>query len=286
MTTAGAWRAPSRPLLLIAPAAVLIGVFLILPYLNIVVMSLREPATTTPYGRGFSTAGYAKFFADFYYVGALLQTLWIGLLSTLVCFVLGFPLALQIVRASSRWRALLYGIVLSPLLVGIVVRSYGWTILLGNNGVINRALLDLGLVQAPLPLMYNSFGIVVALSHVFLPFMVLPIMGALQAIDPALEDAARSLGASPRRVFRRVVLPLALPGIQSGAILVFVLAVSAYVTPVLIGGMRIKTMAVIVVETLIDQFQWPLGSALALILSATATLAVVLFMRLTRIRWK
>jgi len=284
--TAHTMRSPSRPLLLIAPAAVLIGLFLILPYLNIVVMSLREPATTTPYGSGFSTAGYATFFADFYYVGALLQTLWIGLLSTLVCFVLGFPLALQIVRASSRWRALLYGIVLSPLLVGIVVRSYGWTILLGNNGVINRALLDLGLVQTPLPLMYNSFGIVVALSHVFLPFMVLPIMGALQAIDPALEDAARSLGASPRRVFRRVVLPLALPGVQSGAILVFVLAVSAYVTPVLIGGMRIKTMAVIVVETLIDQFQWPLGSALALILSATATLAVVLFMRLTRIRWK
>ena len=284
--TARTMRSPSRPLLLIAPAAVLIGVFLILPYLNIVVMSLREPATTTPYGNGFSTAGYAKFFADFYYVGALLQTLWIGLLSTFVCFVLGLPLALQIVRASSRWRALLYGIVLSPLLVGIVVRSYGWTILLGNNGVINRALLDLGWIQTPLPLMYNSFGIVVALSHVFLPFMVLPIMGALQAIDPALEDAARSLGASPRRVFRRVVLPLALPGIQSGAILVFVLAVSAYVTPVLIGGMRIKTMAVIVVETLIDQFQWPLGSALALILSATATLVVMLFMRLTRIRWK
>lgn len=275
-----------RPMMLIAPAAVLIGLFLILPYLNIVVMSLREPATQTPYGSGFSGAGYAKFFADFYYAGALLQTLWIGALSTLVCFVLGFPVAVQIVRASARWRALLYGIVLSPLLVGIVVRSYGWTILLGNNGVINRALLDVGWVQAPLPLMYNTFGIVVALSHVFLPFMVLPIMGALQSIDPSLEDAARSLGATPRRVFRRVVLPLALPGIQSGAILVFVLAVSAYVTPVLIGGMRIKTMAVIVVETLIDQFQWPFGSALALILSATATLAVVLFMRLTRIRWK
>ena len=278
--------ARGRALLLIAPALVLIGVFLVLPYLNIVVMSLREPAPNMPYGSGFSGAGYAKFFADFYYVGALLQTLWIGLLSTLVCLVLGFPLALQIVRASSRWRSLLYGVVLSPLLVGIVVRSYGWTILLGNNGFINRTLLDVGLIDAPLPLMYNTFGIVVALSHVFLPFMVLPIMGALQTIDPALENAARSLGASPRQVFRRIVLPLALPGIQSGAILVFVLAVSAYVTPVLIGGMRVKTMAVIVVETLIDQFQWPLGSALALILSAAVCLVVVLFMRLTRIRWK
>jgi len=283
--TVRALPAPSRPLLLIAPAAVLIGVFLILPYLNIVVMSLREPATTTPYGSGFSTAGYAKFFADFYYVGALLQTLWIGLLSTLVCFVLGFPLALQIVRASGRWRALLYGIVLSPLLVGIVVRSYGWTILLGNNGVLNKAARSLGLTLAPLPLMYNTLGIVIALTHVFLPFMILPIMAALQTIDPALEAAGRSLGATRRVAFRRIVLPLALPGIQSGCILVFVLALSAYVTPVLIGGMRVKTMTLTVVDTLTDAFQWPLGSALALMLSVAGGLCVVLFARATRMRW-
>ena len=279
-------QARSRALLLIAPAAVLVGLFLILPYINIVVMSLREPATGKPYGDGFSFASYAKFFADTYYLGAVLQTLWIGLVSTVVCFVLGFPLALQIVRASPRWRPVLYGIVLSPLLVGIVVRSYGWTILLGNNGVINRLLIDAGLADAPLPLMYNSFGIVVALAHVFLPFMVLPIMGALQAVDPALENAARSLGASRATVLRRIVLPLAMPGIQSGAILVFVLAVSAYVTPVLIGGMRIKTMAVIVVDTLIDQFQWPFGSALALMLSLSAALVVLVFTRLTAARWK
>lgn len=275
-----------RHLWLIAPAAALIGVFLILPYLNIVVMSFRAPATSTPYGEGFSLASYAKFFADTYYVGAVLQTLWIGLLCTVVCFVLGFPLALQIVRASARWRPLLYGIVLSPLLVGIVVRSYGWTILLGNNGVINRSLRDAGWIDAPLPLMYNTFGIVVALSHVFLPFMVLPVLGALQSVDPALENAARSLGASRTTVLRRIVLPLAMPGIQSGAILVFVLAISAYVTPVLIGGMRVKTMAVIVVDTLIDQFQWPFGSALALMLSLSAAVVVVVFARLTRLRWK
>ena len=276
----------TRGLMLLAPAALLIGLFLVLPYINIVVMSLREPAAGKPYGAGFSVASYAKFFADMYYIGAVLQTLWIGFISTLVCFLLGFPLALQIAHATPRWRALLYGIVLSPLLVGIVVRSYGWTILLGNNGVIKRLLMDSGLVDGPLPLMYNTFGIVVALAHVFLPFMVLPIMGALQAVDPALENAARSLGASRTTVLRRIVLPLAMPGIQSGAILVFVLSVSAYVTPVLIGGMRIKTMAVIVVDTLIDQFQWPFGSALALLLSLSAGLVVMVFARLTAARWK
>jgi putative spermidine/putrescine transport system permease protein len=275
-----------RTFWLIAPAAVLLGLFLVLPYINIVVMSLREPAAGKPYGDGFSLASYAKFFADGYYLGAIAQTLWIGLLSAVVCLVLGFPLALWIVRAAPRWRALLYGIVLSPLLVGIVVRSYGWTILLGNNGVINRFLRENGFIESPLPLMYNTFGIVVALAHVFLPFMVLPIMGALQGVDPALENAARSLGASRGTVLRRVLLPLAMPGIQSGTILVFVLAVSAYVTPMLIGGMRVKTMAVIVVDTLIEQFQWPFGSALALMLSLAAAIVVLVFSRLTAPRWK
>ncbi len=289
MTTAAPARAglgTHRTLWLIAPAAVLLGLLLVLPYINIVVMSLREPAAGKPYGEGFSLASYAKFFADSYYLGAIAQTLWIGVLCAAVCLLLGFPLALWIVRSGPRWRALLYGIVLSPLLVGIVVRSYGWTILLGNNGVINRFLRDSGFTDSPVPLMYNSFGIVVALAHVFLPFMVLPIMGALQAVDPALENAARSLGASRGTVLRRVLLPLAMPGIQSGTILVFVLAVSAYVTPMLIGGMRVKTMAVIVVDTLIEQFQWPFGSALALLLSLAAAVVVLVFSCLTAPKWK
>jgi putative spermidine/putrescine transport system permease protein len=133
--------------------------------------------------------------------------------------------------------------------------------------------------------MYNALGIVIALTHVFLPFMILPIMGAIQGIDPALENAARSLGAGRVRIFLRVSLPLSMPGVQAGCILVFVLALSAYVTPLLIGGMRVKTLAVNVVDTLIDRFNWPLGSAFALILAAAGALAVVVFARLTRMRW-
>jgi putative spermidine/putrescine transport system permease protein len=275
-----------RPFLLIAPAAALIGVFLLLPYLNIVVMSFRRPATGTPYGQGFSLDGYARFFSDAYYLSALGQTLWLGALTTLVCLVLGFPVAFQLARMRSRWRGPLYGVVLSPLLVGIVVRSYGWTILLGNNGVINRALREAGLIKLSLPLMYNSFGIVVALAHVFLPFMIMPILSSLQLVDPALENAARSLGATRAAVLRRIVLPLAMPGVQSGAILVFVLAVSAYVTPVLVGGMRVKTMAVVIIDTLLDQFQWPFGSALALMLALASALVIVAFVSLTRVRWR
>ncbi|WP_113446884.1 ABC transporter permease [Rhizobium cremeum] len=284
MTEAGFRR--HTPLLLIAPAAILLFVFILLPYLTIVVMSFRTPGEGAPYGEGYTLANYIRFLSDSFYIGQTLNTLMIGFICTVVCLVLGFPVAWQLARGNSRFRGLAYGIVLSPLLVGIVIRSYGWTILLGNNGVINRTLMNLGIVDRPVGLMYNTLGIVIALSHVFLPFMILPIMNAIQGIDPSLESAARSLGASKATIFRRIILPLAMPGIQAGCILTFVLSLSAYVTPSLIGGSKVKTMAVSVVDALVDTFQWPFGSALALGLAVTGGLIVVAFSLATRMKWK
>ncbi|MCZ8105083.1 MAG: ABC transporter permease [Burkholderiales bacterium] len=276
----------SATLLLIAPAALVLLVFLVIPYINIVLMSFRPPGDGAPYGAGFTLANYRKFFSDSFYILQVVNTLWIGFVVTLSCLLIGFPVAWQLARGESRLRPLYYSIVLAPLLVGIVIRSYGWTVLLGNNGVINRTLMGWGVTDGPLPLMYNGLGIVIALTHVLLPFMVLPIMSAIQGIDPSLEAAARSLGASRAVAFRRVLLPLARPGIQTGSILVFVLAISAYVTPALIGGLRVKTMAVTIVDALIDTFQWPFGSALALVLSVVGATCVIVFARLTRMRWK
>ncbi len=275
-----------KPFALIAPAVLLLGVFLVLPYINIVVMSLRNPGSGTPYAPGFTLSNYLRLFADSFYLEQTANTLMIGFITTSVCLLLGFPVAWQLAKTQMRFRGLAYGLVLSPLLVGIVIRSYGWTILLGNNGMINRTLVGFGLIDRPLGLMYNSLGIVIALVHVFLPFMILPLMSALQGIDPSIEAAARSLGAGRITAFRRIVLPLAMPGIQAGCILVFVLSLSAYVTPSLIGGLRVKTMAVSVVDALIDTFQWPFGSAMALILSLTGAMVVMLFARLTRMKWK
>ena len=273
------------PMLLILPAALVLLVFLVVPYFNIVLMSVRMPGSGVPYAPGWTFGNFAKFFADPFYLEQLGNTLWIGAVTTFACLLIGYPVALQLARGAGTLRGLRYGIVLTPLLVGIVIRSYGWTILLGNNGVINRSLVGWGLIEAPLPLMYNGLGIIIALTHVLLPFMILPIMGAIQGIDPALELAARSLGAGRNTSFRRVVLPLSLPGIQAGSILVFVLAISAYVTPALIGGLRVKTAAVSVVDALIDSFQWPFGSAMALILAVIGGGCVVLFARLTRMPW-
>ncbi|WP_312797068.1 ABC transporter permease, partial [Tianweitania sp.] len=233
-----------RPYFLLLPAAILLIVFMAIPYLNILVTSFRNPGQGTPYADGYTLMNYARIFSSPLYQGQLFNTLWIGIVTTFATLVIGLPVAFQLGRADLRWRGLAYGIVLSPLLVGIVIRSYGWTILLGNNGVINRTLMNLGLTEYPLPLMYNSLGIIIALVHVFLPFMILPIMSAVQSIDPAVVSAARSLGAGRATVIRRILLPLAMPGIQAGCILVFVLSLSAYVTPAMIGGLRVKTMAV------------------------------------------
>jgi len=205
----------------------------------------------------------------------------LGLTVTPICLLLGYPVAYHLARTRSRWGSALYVLVLSPLLVGVVVRSFGWLILLSGNGVINRALIDLGLISGGLQLMNNRLGVTIALVHVFLPFMILPLVGVIQSIDPTLESAARSLGASRFKVFWRVILPLSWPGIQAGTVLVFVLALSAYVTPVMLGGAQVKTMSVLVVQNLIDNFQWPVGAAQALILTACGILAVALYARAT-----
>jgi putative spermidine/putrescine transport system permease protein len=276
---AEARRRHGARLLLIAPVVILIGVFLVLPYLNIVVMSIRVPSTRAPYAPGFTAGNYLNALGDGLYMGTLLRSLLIAMGTTALCLAIGYPVAYHLARTNSRFKGLLFAAVLSPLLVGVVIRSYGWIIILANNGLVNQALAGLGI--PPLPLMYNHFGVMVALVHVFLPFMILPLTGAIQAIDPTLESAARSLGASRRKVFARIVLPLSMPGIQSGTILVFVLAMSAYVTPMLLGGGSVQTMATLVVQQLVDAFLWPVGAALALILSISGGIAVFLYARFT-----
>ncbi|MGJ7519090.1 ABC transporter permease [Variovorax sp. LT1P1] len=270
-----------RAFWLIVPALVLIGVFLVLPYLNIISMSLRPPAVGAPYGQGFTLSNYAAQLGDGYVLGVLADTLLLGLTTVPICLLLGYPVAFHLARTSSRWGSLLYVLVLSPLLVGVVVRSFGWLILLSGNGVINRALIDMGLIETGLQLMNNRLGVTIALVHVFLPFMILPLVGVIQAIDPTLERAARSLGASRLKVFWRVILPLSWPGIQAGTILVFVLTLSAYVTPVMLGGAQVKTMSVLVVQNLIDNFQWPMGAAQALVLAFSGMAAVLVYARVS-----
>src|SRR5215467_7245308 len=258
----------------------MVVVFVVIPYLNIVVMSFRTPSATAIHGPGFTIANYARALTDSLYLGLLADTLLYALATTSISLVLAFPVAFHLARTESRWRGLLYAGVLSPLLTGVVIRCFGWIVLLANNGLVNQALGAFGL--GPYRLMYNGIGVTVALVHVFLPFMILSIMNAIQAIDPRLGEAARTLGASRVRIFVRVLLPLSMPGIQSGVILVFVLSASAYIIPMLLGGGQVQTVPTVVVQQLMGGLLWPFGAALALVLSTTALLVIALFAALAR----
>ncbi len=277
---------PSQMVLLILPALVLVAFLLVIPYLNIIVMSFRVPATSAPYAPGFTFANYVRALADPFYLAVLWRTLVICSAVTLICFIIGFPVAYHLARTKSRLRVVLYACILSPLLVSTVIRLYGWMIILANNGIINAGLQDWGLISQPLPLMYNELGVIIGLVHVNLPFMVLPLLGALQGVNPVLEEAARSLGARGMTVMRRVIIPLAMPGIQAGVILVFVMAAGSFVTPVMLGGSRVKLMTPMVVQQLTETFLWPLGAALAIVLSVAGGLLILAWMRFTQRRMK
>jgi putative spermidine/putrescine transport system permease protein len=269
-----------RSIWMLAPALFLLTVFFLLPYVSIIVMSLREAPPGAPYGAGFTLAHYARALSDSFVLLILGRTLLVGVIVTITTLLLGYPVAYHLAYSRSRWSSLLYVFVLSPLLVGVVVRTFSWLIILSRNGLINQSLITLGLTGTPLSLANNTLGVVIALTHVLLPFLILPLLGNLQAISPDLALAARSLGASRARTFFKVTLPLSIPGIQAGTILVFILAISAYVTPAMLGGASGRTMSVLIVQYLIESFRWPAGAALALTLALVGIIIVALYIGL------
>ena len=260
----------ARGWLLITPALALVIVFFLLPYANLLVMSFFVPAKAHPYEPVLTLGNYAVALGDSFQWQVLARTLRLGLLTTVFTFVLGYPLARNLARARGRVKGALLVLLLSPLLVGVVIRSFGWMVLLADNGVVNALLRASGLAPDGVKLMYNEFGVLVGTVHIYLPFMVLSISGAIQNIAPDLELAARSLGASSARAFWRIVFPLSLPGVFAGCLLVFVLAVSSYVIPVLLGGFKVLTTPLLVVQTAIDVNNWPGAAAQAVVLFAAS----------------
>jgi putative spermidine/putrescine transport system permease protein len=229
-------------------------------------------------------ANYKKFFFDPFYRDILWGTLLLGAEVTALCLVLGFPLAYALSRARGLKRAVLFFCILMPLLTSTVVRTFGWMILLGNNGFINHTLMRFHLIAAPLRLMYNATGVVIALGEVLLPFMVLSIDTALLNINPSLYEAAQNLGARGSRIFFRITLPLSLPGIVSGCVLVFTGTLSAFVTPTLIAGARFKVMSTIIYQQAMALLDWPFGAAIAFTMLIAILILFVASLRLTEQR--
>jgi putative spermidine/putrescine transport system permease protein len=223
-------------ILWLIPLLVLLLAFFVLPFGVMFYQSLFLSLLQAPAGSPPTLANYAKMFGDVFYVKVLLQTLALGVVVTALTLVIGYPVAYFLARTRSRWRQLLVFLVISPLVVSIVIRSYGWMVLLGRVGTVNTALQALGVVDQPLPLMYNWFGVVVALTHVLLPFMILTLASVIEGIPESLEDTAAVLGAGWWSRFRHVVLPLSMEGVGAGVTLVFMLTIGSFVSVLLLGG--------------------------------------------------
>ena len=255
----------------IAPAALLFVLFFILPFAVMALLSFLSGNPVSNPNVTFTWRHYSRLIGNDLYFDALVATLRIGAITTIISLLIGYPLAHWMARMHSRvGHALLLMAVIAPLLTGIVVRTFAWMTVLGDRGVINVTLQALGLTSKPLPLMYNEAGVVVGLVHIYVPFMVLTLVGVIGRIDLALEEAARGLGASRMRTFLEVTLPLSLPGILAGSLLVFALAISAYVTPVLLGGNNVLTLPMLIYQQVSSSFNLGFAGALGVVLLAVS----------------
>ena len=261
-------RPPVSPIAwAIAPAALLFVLFFILPFGVMAMLSFLSGNPVSNPNVVFTWRHYIRLFDSDLYFDALVATLRIGAITTIIALLIGYPLAHWMARMHSRvGHAVLLMAVVAPLLTGIVVRTFAWMTLLSDRGVINTTAQWLGLADKPLPLMYNEFGVVVGLVHIYVPFMVLTLVGVIGRIDVSLEDAARGLGASRFRAFLEVTLPLSLPGILAGSLLVFALAISAYVTPVLLGGNNVLTLPMLIYQQVSASFNLGFAGALGVVL--------------------
>jgi putative spermidine/putrescine transport system permease protein len=267
-------RHPSiTPWLLSAPAFVLFACLLMVPLLLTAVLSFQVFDHATGIKNQLTLAHYAAVLTDDYYHQIFWRTLRISALTTLLCMMVGAPEAYVLSRMRDPWRSILLVVVLAPLLVSVVVRAFGWSMLLGPEGLVNHAMRGLGLPA--MKILYTESAVVIALVHVMLPFMVIPVWTSLQKLDPGLENAALSLGASHFTTLRRIIFPQVLPGVLSGSLIVFGLSASAFAIPGLLGGRRLKMVATVVYDEYLHELNWPLGGAIALTL-LLANLALML----------
>ncbi|MBV8472352.1 MAG: ABC transporter permease [Hyphomicrobiales bacterium] len=259
-----------RDFLLVLPVLIYLGIFYAYPVAAMMFRSIHEPSWTIDnFVRVFET-------------GAILRVLWltvrISVGVTLIALALGYPVAYVLARVDPAKSNLLMILILTPLWTSILVRTYAWMVLLGRQGVVNQFLISIGVIEEPIRLLNTTFAIYVAMVHVLLPIMILPLYAALRGIDENLLRAAQGLGARPRGVFRQVVLPLSLPGISAGCLLVFVLSLGFFITPALVGGPQ-DLMIAVLIQQQVDLINWPFASALAVILLAAALAIFAIFVR-------
>lgn len=267
-------------ILLFAPFALWIGLLILLPQLGIGYYSLREKVGIGEYAFGFKN--YMDFLGEPIYRNTLLRTAWMSILVTALALIMGFPVAWYIAKiARERSRAALFLMCLIPLWVSDLVRAYGWIVLLRETGVISTALVNIGLIAQPVEMLYNDITVVMGLVYTVILFMIVPLVSTLQGMDDSLLEAGYNLGGSRLTVFRRIIVPYAMPGIVSGCIITFMLTAGSYLTPILLGGKNSSWFTEQIYNQFITRYNWESGSAFGVMLLAFTSLVVWVGLRLT-----
>jgi putative spermidine/putrescine transport system permease protein len=260
------------------PLGLFFAAFVLAPMLLLAWVSLHDDPEMARVGIG----QYAKFLTDGFNLAVLGNTLWLGLEVTLLAIVIGFPLAYLYTQAPGRWQGPLMLLIILPLLTSSVVRTFAWVVILGRQGILNTALLDLGLIAEPIKLLYTPGAVVVALAQIELPLMVLPLITALMNVDANLRQASLALGAGHWRTFWQITLPLSMPGLLAGSLLVFASSVSAFVTQTLVGGGQQMFMPYYMYQQAIQANNYPFAAAIAMLLLACVLAVVVVITALGR----
>lgn len=263
-------------LLAIAPAVLFLLLFFIAPLIDNTINSLE-----TREG-GWSAANYVRLVTDGYYLSVIFRTLWVSLLTTVICIVLGYPIAYHLVRHSGRLATLLIFLLVAPLMTSIIMRTYGWQVLLARGGMVNTALMGMGLIGKPLQIINSPVSVIIGIVHILVPYMVISIAAVLQGVDRRLEEAADILGAGPLRTFLHVTLPLSLPGIVTGSIIVFMMANGSFLTMLLLGNNSVVTLPVLIYQqfTLVGDAKF--SAAMGNVLLVLALACLWLQLRLVR----
>jgi mannopine transport system permease protein len=230
-------------------------------------------------GAGYTAEHYLRILSEPLYLKILWRTMSIAFFVTIASFLLGYPVAYAMNMIKGRWNLLVVACVLIPLWTSVLVRSYAWIVLLQRNGIINNLLREVGVIDTPLRMIYTEGAVMVAMTHVLLPFMILPIFSSLKSIPPDLARAARNLGAGPAQTFIRVTLPLSLPGVYAGSLMTFILALGFYITPALLGGPSTLMMATVIGQQTTELLNWPFAGALSGVLLGVTLLLVIVFRR-------
>jgi len=267
-------RIPWTNRLLLLPALAWLGIVFVYPLGRLLWASLFTPT--------LSLASYARLLGSSIYLTVFVNTFEISATVTMLALALGYPLAFVLATAGPRFSRLMLAAIIVPLWTSVLVRTYAWMVLLGRRGLVNEGLQSLGLLDAPLPLLYNRLGVTIGMVHVLLPFMVLPIYSVMKGIDVDLLKAAQNLGANRRQAFLRVYVPLSLSGLATGSLLVFVSALGFFVTPALLGGRRDMMIAMLIDNQISQLLDWGLGSALAVVLFAITAGLLLAVQRFTR----